>query len=444
MRTVQIRIPEPNPRQKEFFRAKARFVAYGGARGGGKSWAARVKAVLLAFRYPGIQILLVRRTLAELRENHILPLLQLLQGAAFYKDQSKEFVFSNSSRIKLGYCKNELDVLQYQGQAYDVIMLEEATQFTEFQFQAFTECSRSSGLCRSPFPPRMYFTCNPGGVGHGWVKRLFIDRNYREQERPEDYVFIPARVWDNAYLMEHSPEYVRTLENLPEERRKAMLYGDWDIFEGQYFGEFSRELHVIEPFDIPDWWVRYRTMVYGLDMLACYWIAMDGQGRAYVYRELFEPDLIISRAAERILEESAEPVAATFAPPDMWNRRQDTGQSVAELFSGHGIGLVKAGNDRVMGWLALREWLRPGTDEFGKPSAGMRIFSNCRHLISDLPALTFDDKRPGDCRTEPHEITHGPDAIRYFVAGRPAPSLKRAETDENTAGEVQSFLRYGG
>lgn len=445
-KTIDIVIPQPNPRQKEFFACTNRFVAYGGARGGGKSWAARIKAVLLAFNFPGIQILLLRRTLPELRENHVIPLLQLLQGAAFYREQNKEFVFPNKSRIKLGYCAREADVLQYQGQAYDVIILEEATQFTEFQFQAFTEISRSSGLCRKPFPPRMYFTCNPGGVGHGWVKRLFISRQYRKEERAEDYAFIPAKVYDNPYLLSNSPDYVRNLENLPENRRRAMLLGDWDVFEGQYFTEFSRDVHVIRPFSLPKHWRRYRTMDYGLDMLACYWIAMDEQGRGYVYRELYEPELVISQAAERILSMSAEPVDATFAPPDMWNRRQDTGQSVADLFGERGIWLTRASNDRAQGWMALHEWLQPGEDETGEKIAPLRIFENCRNLIESIPALIHDSKNPNDCAKDPHEITHGPDAIRYFVAGRPAPAMIPVDRDEDyidyDTGQ-QNFLHFG-
>ena len=159
--------------------------------------------------------------------------------------------------------------------------MEEATHFTEFQFQALTESNRLSGNIKEPFNPRMYFTCNPGGVGHHWVKRLFIDKDYRQNEIAEDYKFIPSLVFENKWLMENDPGYVRTLENLPEDRRKAMLYGNWDIFDGQYFKNFDRTIHVIEPFEIPKEWTRYRAIDYGLDMLACYWIAIDTKGNEY-------------------------------------------------------------------------------------------------------------------------------------------------------------------
>lgn len=275
-----LNIGKPYPKQIEFFKARNKYVAYGGARGGGKSWAARTKAVLLALSNPGIQILLLRRTLNELRENHSVPLQKMLRckmqdRIAQYKDQEKVFEFSNQARIKLGYCDNENDVLQYQGQAYDVIFLEEATQFTEFQFQCLTESNRSSGMCKSGFRPRMYFTCNPGGVGHQWVKRLFIDRQYTATENPEDYKFIQSLVYENEYLMNQDPDYVRALENLPEDRKKAMLYGDWNVFEGQYFNEFKRDLHVIDDFVIPSEWKRYIALDYGLDMFAVVFVAID-------------------------------------------------------------------------------------------------------------------------------------------------------------------------
>lgn len=419
----RIVIEPPYPKQIEFFKATSRYVAYGGARGGGKSWAARTKAVLLALNYPGIQILLLRRQLTELRENHVIPLMRLLRDIAPYRQQEKTFVFPNGSRIVLGYCSAESDVLQYQGQSYDVIFMEEATQFSEFQFQTLTESNRSSGLCEKAFPPRMYFTCNPGGVGHEWVKRLFIDKIYRNSERPEDYTFIKSLVYDNKFIMEHSPEYVRTLENLPEDRRRAMLYGDWDVFAGQYFPEFSREKHVIDPFPVPEDWRIYRAMDYGLDMLAVVWIAVDTTGRAYVIRELAMPDMPISDAAKKILELSPEEAYLTWAPPDLWARSQESGKSKADLFVSSSLAMTKSNNNREAGWLAVKELLKDGPD--GEPR--LLIFSNCKELIHCIPALQHDEKKPTDCATQPHEITHLPDALRYFAVqwARPAREVQK-------------------
>lgn len=440
--SVTCALGTPSEKQRAFFEARGRFVAYGGARGGGKSWAVRKKALLLAARHAGIRILLLRRTYPELRENHILPLLRELHGVARYKETEKAFIFPNGSRLKFGYMDGEGDALQYQGQEFDVIFMDEATQFTEFQFKTLTACLRGA----NDLPKRFYLTCNPGGVGHAWVKRLFITREYRALERAEDYVFIPARVYDNTALTRSDPGYVRMLESLPEDLRRAWLEGDWDIFAGQYFKEFRREVHVAQPFAIPEHWRRYVTMDYGLDMLACYFIALNGEGRAYVYREIYEPGLIVSDACERIRRAAAgERIEHYLAPPDLWNRRQETGRSVAELFAGRGVRLTRTSNARVDGWMAVHEWLRP-FDADGKTTAALQIFENCPNLIRTLPALRFDGKNANDTADTPHELTHAPDALRGFcifrarAAGAPPGPERRAQfaferAEEKTPGK---------
>lgn len=441
--TRHVSLGRPMPKQEEFFCADERFVAYGGARGGSKSWAARTKAVMLALAHGGIQILFLRRTLAALRENHIYPLKRLLKGVAEYKSSTREFVFANESRIVLGYCGAEDDVLQYQGQGYDVIFMEEATQFTEFQYQALTESNRSSGMCRTSFSPRMYLTCNPGGVGHAWVKRLFIDKSYRQSEEAGDYRFIKSLVYDNEYLLKYSPSYVRALENLPKFRRMAMLDGNWDVFEGQYFEEFNREIHVVRPFVIPSGWRRYISIDYGLDMLACLWIALDSGGKAYVYRELYEKGLIISDAAKKICQANGDDkIVMRFAPPDMWNRRQETGKSAADIFLDNGLYFYKTDNNRVQGWYALKEWLKPYSDEQEIMTARLVIFENCANLIRTLPALRFDTHNANDVASEPHELTHAPDALRGFICS-PAAGGRSGDGIYEPSDGYGEFLSYG-
>jgi phage terminase large subunit len=459
---------KPYPKQIRFFSSTKRYIAYGGARGGGKSWAARTKALLLAMdeEKQGIQILFLRRSLKELRENHLYPMQKMLNdliklNVVQYKDQTKEFIFPGGSRIVFGYCEAERDALQYQGQAYDVIFIEEATQFTELQFTTLTESNRSSGMMAIQFSPRMYFTCNPGGVGHTWVKRLFIDRDYRNKEKAENYEFIQSLVYDNDYLMQNNPEYVENLENLPEQRRKAMLYGDWDAFEGQYFDEFRRDIHIIDPFIIPDHWRRYVTLDYGLDMLAAYWIALSPENIAYVYKERYQSNLIISEAAKAVLEtNNGDNIYQWLAPPDLWNRRQDTGKSAAQLFHENGINLVPSKNDRVQGWYCLKEWLKPidsRDEQTGeeKKTAAMLITKNCVNLIRTLPQLQHDEKNPNDVANEPHELTHAPDAIRGFAItyARPARipekprkynfDFEKPKPDSYKDGEIdQSYMRW--
>ena len=424
----------PYPKQVQFFLSKTRYTAYGGARGGGKSWAARRKAILLAFRYPGIQILFVRRTYKDLKENHLLQMQADVGHVTKYDRESHAFVFPNGSRIRLGYCESESDVLQYQGQAYDVIFMEEATQFTEFQYQIFTECNRSSGMMKIKFRPRMYFTCNPGGVGHAWVKRLFIERRYQGKERPENYAFIPSSVYENEYLMENDPDYVEALESLPEVRRRAMLYGDWNVFEGQFFPQFRDNpdgykthqwTHVVEPFAIPKEWQRYRAFDFGYARpFSVGWYAVNYDGTAYKYRELYgctgEPDVGVRWPPERIakaireIEDQLEPPGvyiSGIADPSIWTK--ETGESIAEIMEKHRVYFDKADNNRLNGWMQVQNRLE--FDAEGR--AALYIFSTCKDTIRTMPLMLHDRIRVEDLDTSLED--HAVDEMRYFCMARP-------------------------
>lgn len=419
---MTLNLGTPNPKQEQFLRSLRRRVCYGGARGGGKSWVVRAKATLLALNYPGIKIIILRRTYADLWQNHVLELRKVLEpDIATYRDSEKAMIFPNGSRIRFGYCSAEADVLQYQGQEYDIIFIDEATQFTEYMYNCLVASNRGA----NDFPHRMYLTCNPGGVGHAWVKRLFVDRDYTASENPDDYEFIAAKVYDNTVLVDKDPDYVRMLETLPEDMRRAWLDGDWNVFAGQYFAEWRDDIHIIDPIEIPGWWRRYFAMDYGLDMLAGYWIAIDGDGNGYVYREIYESGLIASDAAMRIKEANGDDkIEQWLAPPDLWNRRNDTGRSVADIFMEQDIPLVKVDNDRINGWQDVHEWLKPRDSRdiiTGDKTriAGLRFFRNCKQVIRCLPMIQYDAHKPNDVATEPHELTHAPDAIRYFCSGRP-------------------------
>jgi len=406
----------PNPRQREFFLSRARHTAYGGARGGGKSWAMRTKFVMLASRYPDLRLLLLRRTLPELKENHVVPLLILLKGVAKYNTSDKVFLFPNGSRIKLGYCDAENDIYQYQGQEYDVIGLEEATHFTEKQVQFIATCNRST---RADFKPRMYYTCNPGNVGHAWVKRLFIDRVYKDDERPEDYVFIQAKVYDNAVLMRNNAEYLTVLKNLPEKMRRAHLEGDWDALEGQYFEEFDRKKHVIAPFELPKHWRRFRSIDWGYnDPCAVLWHACDEDGHVYTYRELYVRQMYAVDAAKEIVRLSeGEKISYTVASPDMWQKRGHKdieGESIADTFAHNGVPLIQADNSRVIGWQRCREYMDDAPD--GVP--WWRVTDNCKNLIRALPEMIYDDHNAEDVADGLED--HAPESLRYALMSRPA------------------------
>lgn len=388
--------------------------------------------------YAGIKILLLRRTYKDLERNHVRVLDPMLKGLARYSRQEKCFYFPNGSILELGYCASESDVLQYQGQEYDIIFIDEATQFTEFQFETLTACVRGA----NNFPKRMYLTCNPGGVGHEWVKRLFVSRKYRETENPDDYEFISATVFDNKVLLDNDPGYVNMLNNLSEGLRQAWRDGNWDMLAGQYFSEFDRNVHVIEPFSIPENWKRYRTIDYGLDCLACLWIAIDERGDYYVYREYAESDKVISQGAEEIRAlTDAENIFYTVAPDDLWARSQETAKSKADIFRENGLSLLKGNRNREAGWLAIKELLTVKNGE-----SRLKIFSTCVDLIECLPALQRDAKKPTDCMTEPHDITHLPDALRYFCLQYTTPAKeedKRTKTEKDLQRYKNKMLNGG-
>jgi phage terminase large subunit len=428
-----------------------KYIAYGGARGGGKSWALRKKLAMMCLKYPGLVVLLLRRSYPELRENHIVPLMEDLNGIARYRSTDKTLVFPNGSRILFGYCENETDALRYQGNEYDVIAIDEATQFPEAVFEMLKASVRGV----NGYPKRMYLTCNPDGVGFHWVKRLFVSHEYKEGEKPEEYQFIQSLVDDNYELLAKNPDYVEQLDSLPEDMRRRWRYGSWDVVFGQYFDEFRQDLHVCEPFPIPEEWRRYIAIDYGLDMLAAYWIAVDNNRRCYVYKEFCSPDLPIGSAADAINGHTLkdEKIYAVLAPPDLWNRSQETGKSKALLFDEAGLSLTKSNNDREAGWLAIKELLAVRDEEGSR----LKIFSNCEKLIKHLPELQRDPKRPSDTMNEPHEITHSPDALRYFAIYWVSPTRPEGEARvkyrrdhledyRNGSAEIRRMLekKYGG
>jgi phage terminase large subunit len=449
-------------KQRKFIDALQDEVLYGGAAGGGKSYAQVLDAWIKAIRYPGIKQLILRRTFPELKRSLIMTSVMIYdKNYAKYNESEKKWKFNNGSMIEFGYCESEKDVTQYQSAEYDIIRFDELTHFTEFQYTYMI--SRIRGV--NNFPKQIKSSTNPGSIGHAWVKKRFIEDKIPLQpfsdEFSREYIFIPAKVQENSFLMESDPKYIQRLQQLPETERRALLEGDWDIFEGQYFDEFRREIHVVDPFVIPESWRRYVTLDYGLDMLAAYWIALSPENIAYVYKERYQSNLIISEAAKAVLEtNNGEKIYQWLAPPDLWNRRQDTGKSAAQLFLENGINLIPSKNDRVQGWYCLKEWLKPvdsRDEQTGEPikTAAMKITKNCVNLIRTLPQLQHDEKNPNDVANEPHELTHAPDALRGFAItyARPATipekprkynfDFEKPKPDSYKGGEIDnSYMRW--
>ena len=459
-------IPRPSEKQRLFLTDTHRCVGYGGARGGGKSWAVRVKAVLLCLQYPGIKVLIVRKTYPELQENHILPLCELLhvydadpeKRLAAYNDQKKHLLFPNGSRILFRYCDDDRDAQRFQGTEVDVLFVDEATQQSEDRMDRLRACVRGVNA----FPKRIYCTMNPGGEGHGWVKRLFLDRQYREGEEPTDYSFIPASVTDNHALMAADPDYIRKLRALPPKLRAAWLDGRWDLFEGQFFEDFratpdlalaqrygltdtteelkrqGRFTHVIAPFDLSAGekrgWTVFRSYDFGYGRpFSCAWWAVDYDGVLYRVLELYgctgQPNEGLRWTPERQFREIARMerehpwlrgrTIGGVADPSIWDGSR--GESVAETAAKWGIHFVPGENRRIPGWMQCHYRLQ--FDERGCPR--MYVFESCAAFLRTVPLLRFSRTVPEDLDTEGED--HVADEWRYACMSRPVTPLREGE-----------------
>lgn len=428
---VVLSMPEPNEKQALALREDHRYVAYGGARGGGKSWFVRWKAILLAFFYAGIKILITRRTYKELLNNHIAPLLGILGGIARYNKSDKCFTFPNGSTIWFGYCANDGDLGQYQGAEYDIWFADEAGQFQESWLTTIDACVRGV----NGFPKRTYYTLNPGGPSHGYFKRLFVDRRFTEDEHPEDYAFIQALCTDNVALMESQPEYMRSLEKLPPKIRMAWLEGRWDVYEGQFFEDFfdrpehyadRQWTHVIDPFEIPKGWTIYRSFDWGYNKpFSCGWWAVDYDGVVYRILELYGCTKVPNEGVKwtppqvfaeihRIETEHrylAGKNIIGIADPAIWDA--ETGESIADVAARHQVYFTPGDHKRIPGWMQVH--YRLAFDDNGFPM--MYVFSNCKAFIRTIPLLQYDEHKPEDLDTDGED--HVADEVRYFLMSRP-------------------------
>lgn len=438
--------PPNNDKQEAFLSARTKHIGYGGARGGGKSWAVRNKAIRLCMRYKGIKCLIVRRTYPELTNNHIEPLQKIIPiKIARYNKTDKVFKFHNGSTIKFGYCNNDKDLNQYQGAEYDVIFIDEATQLQEMWIKKIVVCCRGV----NNFPKRIYYTCNPGGASHGYFKRIFIDKKYEQGEHPEDYTFIQALVTDNKALMASQPEYIKELEALPPKLRDAWLYGRWDIFEGQFFEDFRetpdielcakagitpeealtqrRFTHVIEPFEIPRGWNIMRSYDFGYNkpFSLGYW-AIDYDGILYRIMEMYgctqtpdegvkwSPDEQFKRISQFEREHPwlrGRHIIDSVADPAIWDKSR--GVSIADTAAEYGIYFSPGDNERIPGWMQVH--YRFQFDNNGYPR--MYVFNNCKAFIRTIPLMMYSDTHPEDLDTKLED--HCPDEVRYMCMSQP-------------------------
>lgn len=431
---AELVLQRPSVKQDIFLRDHHRIVGYGGARSGGKSWAVQTKAKLLLWSYPGIRIAIFRRTYPDLEKNHIRTLVPALVGPklATYNKQDKRLTAINGSVIEFVFAQRQPELeIKTQGIEWDVIFVDEATQWTEIELKTIAACNRGELV---PIK-RIYYTCNPGGVGHQYIRRIFIDRKYMEGEDPEDYSFIQAKVTDNTALMAANPDYVKHLEALPPKLRKAWLDGDWGTLSGAFFEEFrdvpehylDREwTHVIEPFEIPPGW----NIMMGYDFgyrkpFSAAWYAVDYEGRLYRILEWYgcngEPNEGLKMAPEdqfrHIHEiETQHPLLKhrkirRIADPAIWNA--ESGESVADVADRHQVYFEPGDHQRINGWMQCHYRLQ--FDEDGIPM--FYVFNTCKEFIRTIPAMQYDEHKMEDLNSDLED--HIADEWRYVCMGRP-------------------------
>ena len=440
----------PNEKQALFHQASEDYVLYGGAKGGGKSCALVQEAVAWGYEHPNANMYIFRETYDALEQNIIREFKEKIPKELYkYNEGKHRAVLHNGTVINFRHVISEDVAATYQGTSMDWIGIDELTKHTEKTVQILLSCLRSA----KGFKPKFRATCNPGGIGHVWVRETYIlatdygkkiitDETYGVTIR-----FIPATVYDNKVLMQNDPLYVKRLENLPENEKKAFLYGDWDIFEGRFFGEWNEKTHVIKPFDIPREWKRAISIDWGYnDYCDVLWHAMNGE-HIYTYREYHVKGKSVREVARdiKMLTSYNEHIDYYVGSPDMWQTR-GTGetigtQNIAEIFASEKLPFQKANNSRIVGWQVMREYMHEARDKTPR----WLIFEGCKNIIKCLPLAQYDDDKIEDMATNPHEITDALDSARYFFMTRPSGRrIDRERQVENyTPGEIEDFLGGG-
>jgi len=405
--------------QEDFLAAGETDVLYGGAAGGGKSYAMLVDPLRYAHR-SAHRGLILRRSMPELRElidksRELYP--KAFQGCK-YREVEKMWTFPSGAKIEFGFLERDADVYRYQGQAYSWIGFDEITHLpTEFAWNYLASRLRTTD---PDIVPYMRCTANPGGVGATWVKKRYIDPiPPNESFEGDDGLtrkFIPARLQDNPFLASDG-RYERMLKALPPTQRQQLLEGNWDVSEGAAFTEFTPVLHVVTPFEIPINWERVKGIDYGYaSESACVWGAIDPEdGTLIIYRELYKKGLLGTELAEMLTNMEIEDPFSVAGVLDTacWSRTGTTGPTVGETLLRAGHKLRRADKNRVQGKIQIHEYLK--VTQSGRPR--LQIFNTCPNLIRELQSIPLDKSNPEDVNT--HAPDHAYDALRYLIMSRP-------------------------
>jgi hypothetical protein len=411
-------MPNEGP-QKDFLAAPEKDVLYGGAAGGGKSFAMLIDPLRYCHN-PVHRALILRRSMPELRElidksRELYP--KAFKGARF-REVEKLWNFPSGAKIEFGFLERDSDVYRYQGQAYSWIGFDEITHLpTEFGWNYLASRLRTTDPNLQTY---LRCTANPGGVGAQWVKKRYVlpseSNNAFIGKDGLTRKFIPARLQDNPYLAEDG-EYERMLNSLPAVQRKQLLEGNWDIAEGAAFAEFETEAHVIAPFEIPSWWERVKGVDYGYAAESCcLWAAVDPEDKTIIiYRELYQKGLTGSALADKItyMEESEVKSISGVLDTAAWARTGYSGPTIGETLVNKGHKLRRADKNRVAGKVQIHEHLRKRPD--GRPR--LQVVSTCSNLIRELQGIPLSKTNSEDVDTNASD--HAYDALRYLLMSRP-------------------------
>ena len=437
--------PNPGP-QSEFLSASEREVLYGGAAGGGKSYA-MLADPLHGLNDPNFSGLLVRHTTEELRE--LIQKSQELYPRAIpgikWSERKSQWTSPQGGRLWMSYFDKDTDVTRYQGQAFNWIGFDELTQWSSPYAWDYMR-SRLRSAHSSTLGLYMRGTTNPGGAGHGWVKKMFIDpapanssywatdvETGQTIRYPNGHSkagqplfkrrFIPASLFDNPYLAE-SGDYEAMLLSLPEHQRKQLLEGNWDINEGAAFPEFNRQIHVIPDFEVPNNWAKFRACDYGYGSFSgVLWFAVAPDEQLVVYREMYCSKVTATDLADMVLDAEKHDGTIRYGVLDssLWHNRGDTGPSLAEQMNMKGCRWRpsdRSRGSRVSGKNEIHRRLQ--VDEFTeKPRLG--FMQSCTHTIAQIPIIPLDKRNPEDVDTNAED--HLYDALRYGIMTRPRSSL---------------------
>jgi len=412
-------MPNEGP-QTDFLAAAEKDVLYGGAAGGGKSFAMLIDPL----RYCHIKehrALILRRSMPELRElidksRELYP--KAFKGAKF-REVEKLWSFPSGAKIEFGFLEKDADVYRYQGQAYSWIGFDEITHLpTEFGWNYLASRLRTTNPNLETY---LRCTANPGGVGAQWVKKRYIEASEPNKTfKGKDGLtrkFIPALLQDNPYLAEDG-EYERMLQSLPAVQRRQLLEGNWDVAEGAAFAEFSTDVHVIPPFELPSWWERVKGIDYGYAAESCcLWGAVDPDDKTIIiYRELYRKGLTGEALADTITQMEENEIKSIPGVLDTaaWARTGYTGPTIGETLVNRGHKLRRADKNRIAGKTQIHEHLRQ-REGAGRPR--LQIFSNCVNLIKELQGIPLSANNPEDVDTKASD--HAYDALRYMLMSRP-------------------------